>query len=415
MRFSFASILAVSAPLLVSAAPFGKRTAAAAAPPAAPGKFSDTDILVLQFAHVLEQLETAFYNQALAKFQDSDFQAAGFSTPSIPIEQFKSIVADEQTHADVLAQTIKAIGGEPITGCTFNFDKALGDVATMGDVARLVEDVGVGAYLGAATLISDPNLLTAAASILTVEARHQTILNLLIGGTAIPQAFDIPLGPEQVMALVSPIISGCTIPLPANPPLTIANGATATTVVVGQSLDLQSDALQGIPRENLTCQMLVGGAAFALAFPIDECVVPDGINGPVAVFVTNSTQPLLTAQRDQFRKSVVAGPQFAFVDTQPQTINALVRTPQNGDAPTIPSTATISPAEASAVVTGASGDPTAATTLTAPDPAATTGASPAVAAAGQANLATGPSKDGALNVNGWTTIPAASVTASPNA
>lgn len=81
----------------------------------------------------------------------------------------------------------------------------------MAATARVVENVGVGAYLGAAHLVSDPQLLTAAGSILTTEARHQTMLNLLGGGTAIPQAFDIALLPPQVLAIASPFISGCDL------------------------------------------------------------------------------------------------------------------------------------------------------------------------------------------------------------
>ena len=81
----------------------------------------------------------------------------------------------------------------------------------MAKVARLVEYVGVGAYLGAAHLVQDPVLLTAAASIVTVEARHQSILNVLNSGTAIPQAFDIPLLPQEVLALAGGFISGCDV------------------------------------------------------------------------------------------------------------------------------------------------------------------------------------------------------------
>jgi hypothetical protein len=84
----------------------------------------------------------------------------------------------------------------------------------MAATARVVENVGVGAYLGGATLISDPELLDAAASILTVEARHQTILNVLNLGSAIPQSFDIALAPPEVLAIAGGFISGCNIPIP---------------------------------------------------------------------------------------------------------------------------------------------------------------------------------------------------------
>ncbi|KAJ3483007.1 hypothetical protein NLJ89_g12100 [Agrocybe chaxingu] len=92
MRFSSSLVALVSAvPLLVSGAParfYGKRAA--------------SDILVFKFADVLEQLESEFYRQALAKFQDSDFVAAGFPSSQVPIEQFKVIQSDEATHSTVL-------------------------------------------------------------------------------------------------------------------------------------------------------------------------------------------------------------------------------------------------------------------------------------------------------------------------
>jgi hypothetical protein len=47
-----------------------------------------------------------------------------------------------------------------------------------------------------------------------VEARHQTIHNLLAGGTSISSAFDIPLAPSQVLAIAGAFISGCDIGVP---------------------------------------------------------------------------------------------------------------------------------------------------------------------------------------------------------
>lgn len=84
----------------------------------------------------------------------------------------------------------------------------------MAAVARIVENTGVGAYLGGLTLMTDPVLLDAAATILTVEARHQTILNIASGsGSAIPAAFDIALAPAEVLAIASPFITSCNADL----------------------------------------------------------------------------------------------------------------------------------------------------------------------------------------------------------
>jgi hypothetical protein len=44
-------------------------------------------------------LESAFYAQALSKFQEADFIAAGFADARIPGEQFLTIQKDESTHS----------------------------------------------------------------------------------------------------------------------------------------------------------------------------------------------------------------------------------------------------------------------------------------------------------------------------
>ena len=77
----------------------------------------------------------------------------------------------------------------------------------MAATARIVESVGVSAYLGGAALVSDRVLLTSTASILTVEACHQTILNILSGvGTAIPSTFDSCMPPNAMAHKTSRIV-----------------------------------------------------------------------------------------------------------------------------------------------------------------------------------------------------------------
>jgi len=338
MRFS-TTFIALSAPFLVSAAParfYGKR--------------AEADVLVFKFADVLEQLETQFYQQAIAKFQDTDFVNAGFTSTQLPVEQFQQILDDETTHSVVLQAALRAWGEEPITSCTFNFDAGLTDVATMAATARVVENVGVAAYLGAASLLTDPLLLTAAGSILTVEARHQTILNVLSGsGTAIPSAFDIAFTPSEVLALAAPFLAGpCDLGVPVNPTLSVTNTGV---VAPGTLLTFAADTLNATT-EGFHCQMLVGGAQATLSFPIDQCVVPD-INGPVALWVTSDGQPLLNNVRDRANAQLVAGPTFAFIDTKPEVLGSLARGGAN--IPPVQestSTRTISPAEASSIISG---------------------------------------------------------------
>jgi hypothetical protein len=104
---------------------------------------------------------------------------------------------------------LAALGGKPISGCQFNLDTALTDVPTALATARVIEQVGVSAYLGAANLVDDKVLLGTATSILTVQTRHQTVMNILAGNaTVIPQAFDVALTPPEVLSITSSLISG---------------------------------------------------------------------------------------------------------------------------------------------------------------------------------------------------------------
>jgi len=337
MRFA-TSIIALAAPLFVAAAPWKRQDSA-------------TNLLVLKFADVLEQLESCFYSEALAKFKEEDFIAAGFSNAQLAIEQFLTIQEDEATHSIALRSGITALGGTPVDTCKFDFTSVLTDVTTMAGVARLVENVGVTAYLGAAHLLSDAVLLTAAGSILTVEARHQTILNVLSAGTAIPQAFDFAFTPSEVLALAGPFISGCDLGVPANPSLTITNTGV---VSIGTLLTFSSSAING-STDGLFCQMLVGGLPITITLPLAECVVPEGINGPVALWITSDLQPLINNPRDRAVDKLVAGPTIAFIDTKPQILGQMARS-LAGAPPAV--TNTITPDEATSILSAASPPPT---------------------------------------------------------
>jgi len=390
MRFSTAFIVLV-APFLAAAAPI--RRAASA-----------NDILVLQFADVLEQLETKFYSQALSKFQPSDFQNAGFTSAQIPSQIFTGIQNDEATHDSFLQTALAAVGAQPISNCSFDFSSVLTDVSTMVANARVVENVGVGAYLGGATLISDPVILDAAGSILTVEARHQTILNVLSLGSAIPQSFDIPLSPPEVLAIAGGFVSGCTIPINANPPLTITNTGS---VQPGTQLTFSSPAING-STNGLFCQMMVGGQPTAIPLPFNQCIVPQGINGPVAIFVTSDGQPLVNNVVDRSTAQLVAGPTMTFIDTQPQLLGMLARTSvaSGSNAGSSNSTATatsvesvttqtISPEQAQSII--ASANPTAS-------------APPSASTSPSSGSSSAPVPNSAVTVNGFTSVPASSVT-----
>jgi len=450
MRFTTAFI-ALATPFLVSAAPV-KRQA------------SDNTVLVLKFADVLEQLESEFYDQALNKFKSGDFEQAGFASSQLPLQQFEVIQSDEVAHSTAIRSVLKSLGKDPVDTCKFDFGGALSDVATMAATARVVENVGVGAYLGGATLIDDVVILDAAASILTIEARHQTVLNILNGASAVPQAFDIPLTPSEVLALAGPFISGCDLGIPANTPLSITNTGT---IGPGTRLEFSATSIDGtVSEDTLFCQMMLGGASTSLPLPFKDCVVPDDIDGPVAIWITRDNQPLINNVRDRATTQQVAGPAMAFIDTKFEELGQLARSgkgshrkggkgkgegkgkgkdfkgkdsddfdfdgkdfdfdgsddnndDQVAEAQAQPGTETssttvISLDQASAVVAAASSTVTVEPTLAAaaaapaPPPPQASGSAQSLSAStpGGPNMQTGKSADGAITVIGWSNIPA---------
>lgn len=333
MRFSVA-LIAAAAPFMAMAAPV-KVTRAV----------SDTTIAVLKFAELLEQLETEFYKQALAKFTPQDFTTAGISVADVAIQNFQAILEHETAHVAVLGQALADNGDSPLNTCTFDFAPVLTDVATMAAVARTVEHVGVGAYLGGADLIAEKEFLGAAASILTIEARHQSFLNIVAGASTVPQAVDVALSPSDVLSIAGAFVKGCDpaaelgLP-PGNAPLAITNTGT---VAAGTKLAFSSPALNSTNESNSFCQMIIGGNPTALSLPINECIVPEGLDGPVWIWITSDNQPLNTNIHVRATDKIIAGPTAAFIDSRSNALGALVRNSGNG----FNSSQTISPSDAS--------------------------------------------------------------------
>lgn len=400
MRYYTTLLASLAVSLLVSARPIRPRGASA------------NDALVFKFAALLEDLESGFYTQGIAKFQDSDFVAAGFTSAIIATQALAGIQLDEATHATVLKQALQDNGVEPLK-CGFSFDSVLVDVPTMAATARVVEMVGVGAYLGAATLLDDPVLLDAAASILTIEARHSTVLNILSGsGSAISQAFDIPLTPQEVLSIAGAFVQGeCDTGITPTTPLTLTNTGS---IEVGTLLTFQADGITST--DGLFCNMIAGGMPVSLNLPLSQCNVPQGLNGPVAIWITSDDNPLANNVIDRDTTKMVAGPVVTFVDTEPELLGQLVRGGSNtGSAATTTTTTTISPDEAASIIQAASA------TATASDSSNTTGSdsssSSSDSSSGSGSAAsppsssplptnfTGPSPDGKVDVLGLSSVP----------
>ena len=163
------------------------------------------DIEVLNYALTLEHLEATFYREAIAMFDDAAFTAAGYQT-SVR-EKIVAIGDHETSHVTTLTQVITDLGGEPVAEAIYDFGyTTLPEFLT---TAAAIENLGVGAYTGAAQyLIESDELLTAALTIHGVEARHASYLNLVTGQIPFPSDFDAPIAPADVLEMATPMIVG---------------------------------------------------------------------------------------------------------------------------------------------------------------------------------------------------------------
>ncbi len=116
----------------------------------------------------------------------------------------KGFGANEAAHVAALEQTANKLGkAAPKPKTQFPLD----DAKSVAALAATVENVGAAAYLGQAPLIMSEEVLAAALSIHTVEARHAAVLNMLVGDPITPDgAFAAPMSAEEVLPEVQDFI-----------------------------------------------------------------------------------------------------------------------------------------------------------------------------------------------------------------
>jgi hypothetical protein len=159
-----------------------------------PKSFGKGDIGILNYALTLEYLEAAFYNGATAANMSLGSQTAAF---------LKIVTKDENAHVAFLK---KALGSKAAKEPTFNFKGANTSPEMFMKTAQVLENTGVHAYSGQALNIKSAAYVKAAISILTIEARHASVIGLLndpTGEMIAPNGpFDTPLSAAKVLAAV---------------------------------------------------------------------------------------------------------------------------------------------------------------------------------------------------------------------
>jgi rubrerythrin len=174
-------------------------TAASSQTPAEKAMAGKGDLAIVQYALTLEHLETDFYNAVLDSGVVKNRQLG---------ETAKLIRDAEQAHVDTLMGVVKDLGGTPERPKT-TFDAVLeGGEKKVLETAAAVENLGAAAYLGQAPRIQSKEILAAALSIHSVEARHASALNTVVGKSIVPDgAFAKPASMEEVLPQVKPFLA----------------------------------------------------------------------------------------------------------------------------------------------------------------------------------------------------------------
>jgi rubrerythrin len=158
------------------------------------------DFGVLNYAYALEQLEADFYIQVINRAQ-----SGMLSLSDEAFEVLDDLRKHEIVHRDFFAA---ALGSNGIGTLKFAFPESV--FRTQNRVlstARTFEDLGVGAYNGAAQMLNNPNFLLVAGKIVSVEARHAAAIRDLISSTSFaPNAFDPAFAPSTVLSQADPFI-----------------------------------------------------------------------------------------------------------------------------------------------------------------------------------------------------------------
>jgi hypothetical protein len=146
-------------------------------------------------------------------------------------------------------------------------------------------------YLGAAPLIKSSAILSVAAQIVTVEARHQTFIRTASKAQAIPSAFDTPLGIRSVFTLAAAFINSCpqgsNLAITPFPAITMDANVPAQAITPGQPITLKT-AATGATACAFTNGGLPGGSMF-VPYTNNACIIPQGLAGQTYISLVSST------------------------------------------------------------------------------------------------------------------------------
>jgi hypothetical protein len=147
------------------------------------------DAEILRFALTVEDLQAAFYADAIKR-----------GALSGELLEFAQTVGDhERAHAAHIRDLLGAGAPKPQR---FDFGDASANPTRFGRTAIQLEEVGLAAYNGAATSLTS-DALADASRIVSVEARHVSWIRDIVGQTPAPRAADQPISAKAAQAALA--------------------------------------------------------------------------------------------------------------------------------------------------------------------------------------------------------------------
>jgi hypothetical protein len=157
------------------------------------------DTGLMNYALVLEGLEAAFYSHVMER------PYARMSGEEGRI--LKDIRDHEIVHRDFFRA---ALGANAVPQIEYTFARVdFSSRASVLSTAQTFEDLGVAAYNGAGSGVKNPAILTIAGKIVSVEARHASVIRDLmapLSGSFAPDALDTASSSREVLRKAAPFV-----------------------------------------------------------------------------------------------------------------------------------------------------------------------------------------------------------------